>query len=155
MNGETVDQGALVAFLLAAKRATYASADGAAVVEADLPGAHQLEYRDGDWLYRDIYFGGLSFAGQETVYREGRPLWSMVYSGGMLDDQAALGGFLKDALCHVSADRPFRGPSAYRSGEYAYSDASHGGVDRFWGAEQITLRGRLIYDLRYSGGLIR
>ncbi len=155
MNGDPVDHDALVTFLLAAKRATYASAGGEAVVDAVLPGAHQLEYRAGSWLYRDIYFGGVSFAGQETVYVGDRPLWSMCYSGGMLDDQATLGGFLKEAMRHVSADRPFRGPSVYRSGDYEYADTSHGGVDRFWGVEQITFLGRLIYDLRYSGGLIR
>ena len=79
----------------------------------------------------------------------------MCYSGGMLDDQATLGGFLKEAMRHVSADRPFRGPDTYRSGDYEYADESHGSVERFWGVERITYRGRLIYDLRYSGGFIR
>lgn len=144
-----------VAFLLGAKRVTYASADpGSAIVAPTLAGAHQLEYREGAWLYRDVYYGGVHFAGQETVYYQDQPVWSMVYSGGMLDESASLGGFLKAALRRVEVARPFRGPESYSEGEYAYTDTSSGTVERFWGVEVITLQGRAIYDLRYSGGVI-
>ncbi|WP_232223941.1 hypothetical protein [Anoxybacteroides tepidamans] len=30
-------------------------------------GSKQLEYREGDYVYRDIYFGFAFFVGQETV----------------------------------------------------------------------------------------
>ncbi len=149
------DQAEFVAFLVRAKRATYASAGGEMIVDAILPDSHQLEYAEGPYLYRDIYYGQVYFAGQETVFYEGQPIWSMVYAGGMLDESASLGGFLKAAMRHVSAERPYRGPASFRDGEYAYIDANHGSVDRSWGEEVITLAGRAIYDLRYQGGFVR
>jgi hypothetical protein len=150
----TFDQKELVAFLLRAKAATYASTGDAATVPTLLPGAAQLDYREGAWFYRDIYFGGQAFTGQEVVYYADTPVWSMAYNGAMLDPGASLGGFLKEAMRHVTADRPFRGPKEYRSGDYHYADESHGTLERFWGYEVITLQNRPIYDLHYCGGLI-
>jgi len=74
----------LIAFLIAAKRRTYAAGGGGseAVVTPLLPGSHQLEYREGSLLYRDIYFGEAYFVGQETVYAGSSPLWAMCYAGG-------------------------------------------------------------------------
>jgi hypothetical protein len=149
-----MDRDALIAFLLRAKRATYASEGDAASVAPLLPGAKQLDYREGGWLYRDIYFGAMQFTGQEVVYMGDTPVWTMCYNGGMLDPAATLGGFLKEAMRHVSAERPYRGPADYVSGEYRYTDESHGNFDWFWGHEVITLRGQPIYELRYSGGMI-
>lgn len=150
-----VNQEAFITFLLDAKRATYASADGEAVVEAVLPGAHQLEYRAGPFLYRDIYFGGEQFIGQETVYHDEQPFWSMCYAGWSIDASIPVGDFLKEALRHIEADRPFRGPRHYQNGDYVYTNESHGAVDRFWGHEVIAYQGRPIYELRYQGGAIR
>jgi hypothetical protein len=33
-----------------------------------VPGSKQLEYRDGEYLYRDIYVGMAYFVGQEVVF---------------------------------------------------------------------------------------
>ncbi|MBN1681229.1 MAG: hypothetical protein JW966_13160 [Anaerolineae bacterium] len=150
-----VDQEMFIAFLLDAKRATYASTGGEAVVEAALAGAHQLEYRAGPFLYRDIYYGGEQFIGQETVYQGEQPLWSMSYAGWSIDASIPVGDFLKEALRHVEADRPFRGPPRYQNGDYTYANESHGAVARFWGCEVITYQDRPIYELRYQGGTIR
>jgi hypothetical protein len=149
------DHDDFIAFLVRAKRATYASEGGEMVVAALLPESHQLEYAEGPFLYRDVYYGQERFAGQETVFYNASPIWSMVYAGGMLDESASLGGVLKAALRQVSAARPFRGPETYREGEYAYTDTSYGTVDRFWGEETIILEGHTIYELRYQGGFLK
>jgi hypothetical protein len=60
-------------FLFAAKQATYAAQGDAASVPPALPDTRQLEYADGDFLYRDIYVGMFRFVGQEIVYLSGRP----------------------------------------------------------------------------------
>ena len=62
------------AFLRHAKLATYAAQGDDASVAPLLGGSKQLEYRDGDWLYRDIYFGMLRFVGQEVVCEADRPV---------------------------------------------------------------------------------
>jgi hypothetical protein len=149
------DTATLVTFLLDAKRATYASASSDAVVSAVLPGAHQLEYRAGPFLYRDIYYGGEQFIGQETVYHADQPVWSMCYAGWSIDTAVPVGDFLKEALRHVAAAAPYRGPEQYHSGGYRYTNEVYGVVGRFWGREEIAYQGRPIYELRYQGGFVR
>ena len=148
------DHDEFVAFLVRAKRATYASTGDEMVVDSLLPGAHQLEYAEGSFLYRDIYYGGIFFAGQETVFHQDQPVWSIVYAGGMLDDTVPLGSVLKEALRQVEAERPYRGPNTYQSGDYTYTDESHGTVASFHGYEVIAFQARPIYDLRYQGGFV-
>lgn len=107
----------LAEFLVAAKRATYAAQGDDASVPPLLPGARQLEYRLGEVLYRDIYFGGSFFVGQETVYEGERAVWAMSYAGGMTDvsaDQNAVYAFLRYALRQVDAAHPYRGPGLIR-----------------------------------------
>lgn len=43
-------------FLIRAKKETYASQGDDAAVFPILEGSRQLEYREGEYLYRDIYF---------------------------------------------------------------------------------------------------
>ena len=148
-----------IAFLIQAKLHTYAAQGDAANVMPLLPGAKQLEYREGDWFYRDIYFGGDYFVGQETIYFQERPFWSMGYAGGLDRDLTTpppgTYDFLQAALRRVQVERPFRGPNLYQEGDFVYQDASQGDTARFWGEESILFRGQRVYSLRYAGGMIR
>ena len=152
---------AFIAFLMAAKVHTYAAQMGNTDVTLLLPGSHQLEYRQGEMLYRDIYFGGDFFVGQETVYHQDRPIWCMGYAGGVLNEEAAgvatadLYACLRHALLQVQAERPYRGPKIFTEGGFIYQDLSQGSYERFWGQETISSRGKMVYELRYHGGLIR
>jgi hypothetical protein len=149
------------AFLVTAKGQTYTAQGDEATISPLLPGARQLEYRDGPLLYRDIYFGGAYFVGQETVYYDSSPLWAMGYAGGLTSTAARpsemrqVYDVLRAAFREVVTERPYRGPSRFRQGEYHYRDESQGEVDCFWGAETITHQGQQVYQLHYSGGLLR
>jgi hypothetical protein len=116
----------LVSFLIEAKRLTYAAGGGASktAVASLLPGSHQLEHRRDAYLYRDIYFGEARFAGQETAYRDGKPVWTMCYAGGYTDP--ALPG----------------------------TKASEIGAAWFHGKETIARNGEIVYRLQYAGGLL-
>ena len=150
----------LVAFLIEAKLHTYASLEDEGRVPAILPGSHQLEFRQGDLTYRDIYYGAAFFAGQEVVYEQEEPRWTMVYSGGLLPGlgdlvtEQEVYAFLGAALRRASPQRPFRGPSAWQDCAWLYKDESQGDVLRFWGKESISFQGRLVYELRYQGGML-
>jgi hypothetical protein len=48
-------------FIICAKKATYVA--GGAKDPSSRPGSHDLSFRDGDWTYRDSYFGGTDFLG--------------------------------------------------------------------------------------------
>ena len=95
---ESVSTAHLSAFLVEAKRRTYAGLDDDATVAAQIfPGSKQLEYREGDLSYRDIYFGMTYFVGQEVVQAGERVIWSMSYAGGVLSDITDRGEVL--AVC--------------------------------------------------------
>ena len=152
----------LPTFLVEAKRRTYAGLDDDATVAAPvLPGSKQLEYHDHDLHYRDSYFGMTYFVGQEVVSSGPRAIWSMSYAGGASpdlhgrDEILAVYAFLRKALLGVSAERPFRGPPSYEEGDYRYVNVSAGELGAFHGDEQILLRGRQVYALRYCGGAPR
>jgi hypothetical protein len=152
---------AFAQFLVRAKQNSYAALGGGAAVPPLLPGAHQLEYEEGGRLYRDVYFGGHFFVGQETVYENGVPLWCMGYAGGLVDgvdphvEAASVYDFLREALRRVGVERPYRGPHTYQQGAYAFSDSGEGHIGNFWGVETVTLDQKTVYRLRYHGGYIR
>jgi hypothetical protein len=63
MPDPSLEREQFVDFLLEAKRTTYAGQGDEATVTPLVAGSKQLEYRDGDYLYRDIYFGMAYFVG--------------------------------------------------------------------------------------------
>ena len=135
----------LSAFLVAAKRRTYAGLDDNATVASPLiSGSKQLDYRDGDLSYRDIYFGLAYFVGQEVVSAQQQPIWSMSYAGGVstetsdASDVLAIYAFLRKAMLRVDQKRPFRGPSQFEQDRYRYVDESVGELGCFHGAENLS-----------------
>jgi len=149
-------------FLVDAKRKTYAGLDDDATVLAPLlAGSKQLEYRDGDLSYRDIYFGMRFFVGQETVQAGPDVIWSMSYAGGVVPtvvdrhEFLAIYAFLRQALLAISDDRPFRGPLQFENDGFRYVNTSSGDVAEFHGEEQISRAGVKVYGLRYQGGIVR
>jgi hypothetical protein len=149
-------------FLVTAKRRTYASggSDSQSAVNPLIPGSHQLEYGEGDFLYRDIYFGEDQFAGQEVVYLRGAPIWSMCYAGGWTgslerpEEVGRLAGILQAALREVPAEIPYRGPVDYAESPYRYHNEVQGVLDRFQGSETIKRDGTVLYRLVYTGGIL-
>jgi len=153
----------LAAFLVEAKRRTYAGLDEDATVATPLlVGSKQLEHRAPPYAYRDIYFGMGFFVGQETVSQDDRVIWSMSYSGGARAEIADRDGFLaiykflRQALLAVRVEEPFRGPRLFEQADTIYRNDVEGGLDRFHGVETISRQnGAVLYELRYSGGLLR
>ncbi|MGY4358361.1 hypothetical protein ACVWZR_007491 [Bradyrhizobium sp. i1.3.1] len=153
----------LAAFLVEAKRRTYAGLDDDATVAAPLlAGSKQLEHREPPYAYRDIYFGMGFFVGQETVSQDDRVIWSMSYSGGAradITDRSTLleiYKFLRQALLGVSVEEPYRGPRLFEQAGMVYRNEVDGALDRFHGVETISRHdGAPLYELRYSGGLLR
>jgi hypothetical protein len=151
------DSEALAAFILRAKRATYAAQGDDATVTPLLPGSKQLEYREGDRLYRDVYVGLGVFAGIETVADAGAPCWAMTYAGGLVApaDLRTVYAFLREALRRGDTAAPYRGPRSHDEGEWSYTNAWEGSLDRFDGVETIARAGVTVYRLRYAGGRVR
>ena len=142
----------IVEFLIRAKQATYAG-KGAETAPSRVK-SHDLEYREGDFLYYDTYLGGDRFAGEEALWISGIPYWSMNYAGRVTGENFS-GDFLKEALLHVPAEKPYRGPDSYTDGDYVYYCDTEGSFDWFRGKETIEYRGEPINECYFHGGIIK
>jgi Domain of unknown function (DUF5680) len=147
------------AFLRTAKAATYAAQGDNASVAPLLPDAKQLEYRNDEFVYRDIYVGMFRFIGQEIVYASNRAIWSMSYAGGLqggAPHSAAkpLYSFLRKALLDPPADRPLRGPSVLRIEDMRYICQINGTLEWFYGIETVAQGDVVLYELRFNGGSV-
>jgi len=143
-------------FLVKAKINTYAS-NGENKERKLEDGSKELVYEDGEWKYRDRYFGFNPFIGEEVVWKNDGVVWGMNYYGtiiGKETDAKSLYQFLQKAMRLVKSERPFRGPTEFCEGDWKYTDESLGGTNKFKGTEIIYLRGEKAYELKYHGGSI-
>jgi hypothetical protein len=150
----------LSAFLVEAKRNTYAAQRGR--VPSSRPESHDFAYEKGKFRYLDSYVGEIRFSGEEIVWYDSKPVWSMNYYGRLLGPEPGpgFGDFLKRALLLVSKTKPFRGPDLYEEGEYRFVQTFEGGVETlsgiedFSGREEILYRDVAVYRLWFHGGIL-
>ncbi|KKB84915.1 XRE family transcriptional regulator [Devosia limi DSM 17137] len=144
-------------FIVAAKQGCYVG--GGERTVASRTGSHDLVWRDGDWHYRDSYFGGTDFIGQETMWRGDEPVWAMNYYGFIirpdLMDGTRAGETIKAALSLMYEEGRFLGGFSWSGPHGRYVDKSDGDVAQFFGREAILCDGIEAYALHYHGGLIR
>lgn len=147
----------LIRVIVTAKQATYVG--NGRVAEPSRQGSHDLVWSEGDWSYRDSYFGGTDFIGQECLWRQEKPVWSMAYYGYVLRDDlidaARAGATIKAALSAMYADGRFLGGWHWSGPHGDYRDQNTGDSARFKGRETISVAGETAYALDYFGGLTR
>jgi hypothetical protein len=98
--------------------------------------------------------------GQEIVYFEDKPVWSMSYAGCIPDglDTTSVQATVKllhAALTRVSVEEPYRGPRQFVDGSYTYTNHVEGAVANFFGTEIIAGPGGVGLEVRYGGGFVR
>jgi len=142
----------MISFLIRAKKATYAGYG--AETAPSRPASHDLIYTEGDMTYIDTYLGSECFSGEEAIWQNGNPIWSMNYSGRVVD-QPFSGDFLRKAMALVTQDKPYRGPENYTDGTYEYTMNVEGDISWYIGSEKIMTDGRLVYELFFHGGLVK
>jgi hypothetical protein len=144
-------------FIVRAKAATYVGDGQQAVPSRN--GSHDLCFEDGLWQYRDSYFGGTDFIGQEVVWHCDTPRWAMNYYGRILRndliDGARAAQVIRAALTALYAEGRFLGGFQFRHDGFDYTDDTRGDVGSFSGIETIIVRDTCAYQLDYHGGLIR
>ena len=122
-------------------------------------GSYDIIFDDGDFHYHDSFVGLSDFCGQECVTLSGEPIWSMAYQGYLLKPDEFTGEdairVLKPALGKMYREGRFLGGISSHIGEAEYRDINDGDYKRFSGTEQIWNKGKLVYELRYFGGLVR
>lgn len=147
----------LNAFIVRAKAATYVG--GGEKAKPSRLGSHDLTFSEGEWAYRDSYFGGTDFIGQEVAWHRDEPVWAMNYYGYILRpdliDGTRAGATIKAALSKLYAEGRFLGGFEFEAAHGFYEDRTEGDVTHFSGLETISVAGQIAYRLDYCGGLIR
>jgi len=69
----------IIDFLCRAKKATYAGKGAESI--SPRPNSHDLQYVENNLKYIDTYLGGEKFAGEEALWYDDLPIWSMNYIG--------------------------------------------------------------------------
>jgi hypothetical protein len=142
-------------FLLQAKTKSYAS--GNAYSNGNVKNSKEFTFASGNLKYIDTYIGSIFFAGQEILFDNNIPVWSMVYYGGLLDDSCEPGevyDFLRSALRKVPPELPLRGSKHFQNNKFVYNNSIEGDLSHFIGYESIENSEGIIYELHYSGGSI-
>ncbi len=120
---------------------------------------HELEYREGDFYYRDSYTGHIKSRGMELIRYKGKPVWSALYGGGMIEGKEDLTNetfkFLKKAMSTDERNfQFFRGPHNLKDGDWEYKYDQEGDVEEFSGYEEIYYKNELVFFHRVIGGLV-
>lgn len=136
-------------FLLRAKRATYAGHGSEA--SPCRPSSHDYLFEELPWRYHDSYLGSSHFAGEEALWHNDTPVWSMNYVGRVLAEPFS-GDFLKEALLRGTPQQPYRGPQLYQHGDWTYHCHTEGSFDWFSGHEEIFFGDVLVYECCFHGG---
>jgi hypothetical protein len=108
-------------------------------------------YEEDHLKYIDTYLGGEKFLGEEAVWRDDTPIWSMNYMGRVLAEEFC-GDFLKECLLLVPKEYPYRGPLLHKNGEYTYHCIINGEFEWFHGYEEIFYNDSKVYECIFHGG---
>ncbi len=151
-----MDTTALHSFAIAAKKATYVGS-GAPATPSRV-GSHDLTFEQGPWVYRDSYFGGTDFLGQEVIWHETEPVWAMNYHGYILRADlitpTQAGTILKAALAQPQSQGRLLDTLDCPAELGHYRIASTGTISCFGGRETIHVGDVLAYALDYQGGVV-
>jgi hypothetical protein len=147
------------AFIVEAKASCYVGGSGEA--DPSRIGSSDLAYEKGPFSYRDSYFGGTDFIGQEVVWENGLPIWAMNYYGRIDRDDLMSGADIvhdrqmRPALGAMHRQGRFLGGFCHEIGKYRHVAAKTGDCTKFTGEERNVVDGEAAYRLDYQGGLIR
>ena len=153
-----MDTETLAQFLRDANKATYANASAKKTASTRLE-SEDYHFEQGDLMYHDTYFGGRDFIGGEVVYEAQKPKWGMNYYGFVLEDalpEKEVYDFLRKALMKdVTGILPVRGPKQFSENGWMYTLSLDGDLSRFFGQEEISRSGTVVYRCFLHGGFIR
>lgn len=139
-------------FIIKARLQTYAGEGGK--VEAALSGSTQLEFSDGDWLYREVYYTGKNtFAGLEAVYFQRKPVFSVSYYGNWGEmTEEEIDNILRGALIANPETRLDKKVVWEKDGfMYECLPETEEGIEEVGGTERILKDGKEIYVFYYAG----
>jgi len=151
-----LDKEKLLQFLLTARTKTYAGANGK--TQPVFNGSIQLEYKEEDWFYRDLYYTGNGiFMGVEVVHHQNKPVWAMSYYGnykGMSEEE--IDKILREALLVNWQTTRIWKKVEWEKDDYKYicQPDFEGSIDESAGVEKIFKGDKEVYRFFYAGALV-
>ncbi len=118
-------------------------------------GEHVIRFSDNNFEFKDVYYGGEPYAGQEVIFYDGRAVWAMQYRGEIIEgeDFAPIYAFLGKALSNTSVGLP-RGIDGFSENDFLYSFTMSGNIENFSAQEKIFHGGKVVYRAKFLGGLV-
>ncbi len=151
---EMINKKELLDFMLKARTKTYAGAGGK--VDPKFDGSVQLEFSDGKWFYRDVYYVGNGiFFGMDIVHFNGKPIWGTSYFGdfkGITEEEADK--ILRKALMTLWDKTRLWKAVEWNQPGYTYVCNGSGTIDELEGKEEIRKHNKTIFAFYYRGGFI-
>ncbi len=151
-----MDKEKLVQFLLKARTKTYAGSGGKA--QPAFNGSDQLEFREEEWFYRDVYYTGNGiFMGLEGIYYQDKPVWVMSYHGNFKKmSEEEVDSVLRKALLDNWGTARTWQRVEWKKGDYEYrcEPDFKGSIEEMAGMERILKNNEEVYNFFYAGGLI-
>jgi hypothetical protein len=141
-------------FLIKSRQSTYASGMKAEIIN----GGKTYVIKSGNLEYRDTYFDQhLIFQGQEVLFEDGQPVWSMSYRGAAVEgvDAGAVFAVLQKFIKEYSDKVRFGNNFQKDDGEFKYICTATGEIGEFNGREEIYQNGKLVHWMNYFGGSIK
>ena len=151
-----MDKNELINFILKARAKTYAGGGGE--VEPAFKNSHQLEYKEGDWFYRDVYYTGKGiFMGLDTVYFQDKAVWSTSYYGNFKKmTEEEVDSVLRAALLDNWETARTWHKVEWQKGNFKYicEPDSASSIEEMSGTEKIFKNNEEVYRFFYAGGLL-
>lgn len=158
MKDNPIEINLLAKFLNEANKHSYANKEEKKTVPSRL-NSEDYHFEKDNLIYHDTYFGTRDFIGEEIVYKNEKPVWGANYFGFIIDDEADekdIYDFLQKALMQEYDNIiPVRGPKEFLNGNWLYCFSTSGSLENFVGQEEISLKNKIVYICRISGGFIR
>lgn len=145
-------------FIIEADLNTYAG-DAEPVKNPLVPDFNELVYSKEDFSYRDSYTGHYKSRGMTVVRYRDKPVWCVMYGGGMTEGNNELSdetfNFLKKALSNPETNfQSFRGPLNLKDADWEYKYVQEGNTLEFNGYEEIFYKGKLVFFHKVIGGVV-
>jgi len=134
----------LIDFIIEAKIKGYADPNAKSTKLED--NSTELIFKRENYTYRDRYFGGEPFSGQEIVFQNNKEKWVMNYYGLVYDREISIElvyTFLRKYLSKVTKDAPYRGPKHFKENDFEYINQYEGNYKEFKGHEKIQGKGNI------------
>jgi len=153
----------LIGFIVEAKRTALKEREKEKTTQN---GWRTLYFPKGRFVYAHMRQAGIlgkewDVCGVESVFYDDKPAWRMHYGNSELRpliereiEREKIFGFLEKALMEMPESHPFRGPDKFEDPQFEgmeYKNHFSGNWRKFWGFEEITYRGMVVYYLEYSG----